>query len=119
MSFDYQSYELGKRSVDRLVRSLRQVMCGDPAKPCDELSELAPYLAGAQDCSSLEDMLDVYFAWESLRWAYRPRGRPPSVKKRLIREVLCRSGIPLDEEFLRKLAQESGVALEAPGGEYE
>ena len=118
MSFDYQSYELGKSSAVQLVRSLRRVMCGDPESTCDELAELAPYLIGAEDCGELDEMLDVYFAWESLKWAYSPRGRPPSVKKKMIRRVLCRSGLPIDEEILRKLGQQSPAPLEE-GGSYE
>ena len=104
VSFDYTSYRLGKRSADRLVRALRRVMCGDEKQPCDELTELAPYLMGVEDCDELDEMLDVYFAWESLRWAYTPRGRPPSVKKRMVKRALCREGLPVDEEFLRELA---------------
>ncbi len=117
MSFDYTSYELGKRSVERLVEALRMVMCGDTRKACDELAELAGFIAGARDCDSLDSMLDMYFAWESLKWAYSPRGRPPSVKKRLVREVLCNSGIPVDEEFLREIGRRESMLAEVAGSE--
>lgn len=117
MSFDYTSYKLGKRSVERLVEALRMVMCGDPRKMCDELAELAGFISRVDDCSSLEEMLELYFAWESLKWAYSPRGRPPSVKKRLVREVLCRAGIPLDEEFLAEIGKRESVLAEVGEGE--
>ena len=42
MSFDYQSYELGKRSAARLAEAIRRFMeTGDEAI-------LAPYLAGGR-----------------------------------------------------------------------
>ena len=104
VSFDYTSYRLGKRSAERLVHALRRVMCGNEKQPCDELTELAPYLMGVENCDELEEMLDAYFAWESLRWAYSPRGRAASVKKRMVKRVLCKEGLPIDEEFLRQLA---------------
>ena len=107
MGFNYRLYELGKRSADRLVRSLRQALCGDPGKPCNELSELAPYLIGAEDCEDLRITLDVFFSWESLKWAYSPQGRPPSAKKPLVYNVLCKHGLPIDEDFLDELAKQS------------
>ncbi len=58
---------------------------------------------------------DVYFAWHSLRWAYTPSGPPPSTKKQLVLRVLCREGIPLDEEILREMVGERGD-LEGVGG---
>jgi hypothetical protein len=112
MSFDYSSYELRKRSAQRLVEALKDIL-GER----DELARLAPYIAGARDCDDLEAMLDVYFAWESLKWAYSPRGRPPSVKKELVKRVLCNTGLPVDEEFLRELSQPGGLEGEAGTGE--
>ncbi len=109
MGFNYTSYELGKRSANRLVHALRSVLCGDPDSPCSELAELAPYLAGASDCGDLEAALDLYFAWEGLRWAYEPRGRPPEQKRELVKHVLCRSGLPVDESFLRELSESGGL----------
>ena len=102
-------YELGKRSADRLVKSLRQALCGDPEKPCNELTELAPYLAGVEDCEELRITLDVFFAWEGLKWVFSPRGKPPRIKKRLVYNVLCRHGLPIDEDFLEELAKQSGL----------
>jgi len=114
MSFNYTAYELGKRSAERLVRSLRRVLCGSEEEPCSELAELAPYLVGAEDCDDLDLALDLYFSWEGLRWAYEPRGRPPSHKKELVKRVLCRSGLPIDEEYLRTIGES-----QVPGGGEE
>lgn len=101
----YDAYRWGKRSSEKLVRALRLALCGSEDKPCDVLSELAPFLQGASGCDELEVALDVYFAWHSLRWAYNPTGPPPSAKKHIVLRVLCREGLPVDEEFLGELAQ--------------
>ena len=102
----FEAYRWGKRSSEKLVRALRLALCGSEDKPCDVLSELAPFLQGAGDCDELEEALDVYFAWHSLRWAYSPAGPPPSTKKRIVLRVLCREGIPLDEDVLREVMGE-------------
>jgi len=116
VGFDYASYELGKRSADRLVRSLRRVLCGDESKHCSELAELAPYLVGIEDCDELDEALNLYFSWDGLAWAYEPRGRPPSHKKMLVKRVLCQAKLPLDERFLEELSRPGGPE---PAGEEE
>ena len=98
MSFDYVSYRLGKKSVDRLVERLRRIV-GD-----QDVAELAGILVGSRDCGELEDRLRPWFAWKSLAWAYSPSGPPPSVKMQVLLEAVCREGLPVDEEFLRELA---------------
>ena len=98
MAFDYTSYRLGKRSVDRLVERLKKVLKDD------EAAELVGVLAGARDCDAVEERLRPWFAWKSLAWAYSPAGPPPSVKMQLVLEAICKEGVPLDEEFLRELA---------------
>ena len=114
MGFDYASYELGKRSADRLIRSLRRVLCGDESKHCSELAELAPYLMGVEYCDELDEALNLYFSWDGLAWAYAPLGRPPSHKKPLVKRALCRHGLPLDEEYLRTIGES-----QVPGGGEE
>ncbi len=113
MSFDIQSYRLGKRSVDKLVERLGRIL-GD-----EVTAELAGLLVGARDCRDIEERLGGYFAWQSLKWSYSPRGLPPSEKMRLVLAVVCREGIPVDEDFLRELSQPPGVedSLEEAGGE--
>ncbi len=110
MSFDVYSYRLGKRSVDRLVERLSRVL-GDEAT-----AELAGILAGARDCQDVEQRLDFYFAWQSLRWAYEPSGLPPSAKKEMLVAAICREGIPVDEEFLEALSRPGEESVE---GEVE
>ena len=99
MSFDYTSYELGKYSLDRIEERLARVL-GD-----EEAAKLAVLLIGARDCSDVEERLSGYFAWRSLAWAYSPKGLPPSEKKKIVLATICRGGVPLDEDFLRKLSQ--------------
>ena len=118
MSFDVYSYRLGKRSAERLVRALRKALCGSEDESCGELPELAPYLMGSGDCLDLEAALDLYFSWEGLAWAYEPRGRPPDHKKELVKRILCRHGLPLDEEFLEALSR-PGEPMEGTGEEAE
>ena len=81
----------------------------------DPLAELGPYLQGPDNCGRLRENLEGYFAWKGLAWAYDPEGPPPSEKETLVIEVLCRSGIPVDEELLEKLAR----GLEDEGGGEE
>ena len=114
MSFDYQSYELGKRSAARLAEAIRRFMeTGDEAI-------LAPYLAGGRpDPACVEELMQILrplFAWKSLAWAYSPRGPQPSAKLPIVVAVLCKSGIPLDEEFLASLRPPT---LQAGEGEEE
>ena len=113
MSFDYHSYRLGKRSVDRLVERLRRVL-GD-----DEAAELAGILVGARECGELEERLRPWFAWKSLAWAYSPRGPPPSVKMQLLREAVCREGLPVDEELLQELTTVEPEERKRPEAEVE
>ena len=68
MSFDIQSYRLGKRSVDKLVERLGRIL-GDR-----DTAELAGLLVGARGCGEVEERLRGYFAWQSLKWAYSPPG---------------------------------------------
>ena len=101
MSFDYTSYELGKRSAARLAEAIRRfIETGDEAV-------LAPYLAGGRpDPACVEELMEILgplFAWKSLAWAYSPRGPQPSAKLPIVVAVLCKSGIPLDEKFLESL----------------
>ncbi|MEB2836037.1 MAG: hypothetical protein GSR80_000049 [Desulfurococcales archaeon] len=117
----YDAYRWGKRSSERLVEALEDILCCPGDGKCrDTLAKAAPFLVGAEDCDELEVMLDVYFAWLSLRWAYRPCGEPPSTKKLIVKRMLCRGGLPLDEEFLRELAtvgeETSGLEAEAGAG---
>lgn len=44
-------------------------------------------------------------AWEGLRWAYRPRGPPPSTRYSVLLEALCREGVPSEEEILKALEE--------------
>ncbi|BBC20955.1 hypothetical protein [Aeropyrum globular virus 1] len=111
MSFDIQSYRLGKRSIDRLVERLGRIL-GD-----EVTAELAGLLVGARDCGEVEERLQGYFAWQGLRWAYSPRGLPPSEKMLLLMAVVCREGIPVDEDFLKEMSQPPGAIEE--GGEVE
>ena len=111
MSFDIQSYRLGKRSIDKLVERLGRIL-GDKVT-----AELAGLLVGARDCGEVEERLRGYFAWQSLKWAYSPSGLPPSEKMRLVMAVICREGIPVDEDFLKELSQPPGMEQEVSGGE--
>lgn len=104
----YRAYELGRKSAESLAGTLEEILCcpGDRKggrEGCrDTLARLAPYLAGARDCESLERALDLYLAWLSLRWAYRPCGEPPSTKKPLILQALCSTQPPVPEDVFRE-----------------
>ncbi len=105
----YQAYELGRRSAEQLVQTLEEVLCcpGSRGRDCyDVLAKLSPFLAGADDCDSLEYDLEPYFAWLSLRWAYRPCGPPPSSKKRLVLRALCNTRPPVPEELFKQVLGE-------------
>ena len=109
----YRAYELGRKSAESLARTLEEILCcpGDreDREGCrDTLARLAPYLAGAQDCEALERALDLYLAWLSLRWAYRPCGEPPSTKKPLILQALCATQPPVPEDVFHEALGEPG-----------
>ena len=107
----YKAYELGAKSAERLSGALNDILCCPGDEKCqDTVARLAPWLAGAPDCAALEDALEVYLAWLSLRWAYRPCGEPPSAKKQLVLMVLCNSKQPVPEDVFRE-------ALGEPVGE--
>ncbi len=113
MVFDYDSYRLGKRSVEKLVERLKRIL-GD-----DEVAELAGILVGARDCWELEERLRPWFAWKSLAWAYSPRGPPPSAKLQVLLEAVCREGLPVDEELLAELGKRESVLAGVAESERE
>lgn len=111
MSLDaYNAYRWGKRSAEKLVQALRDVLCchepGRERECKDTLARLAPFISGSRDCGELEWDLEPYFAWLSLRWAYSPCGEPPSAKKRLVVRALCSARLPLDEEVFKNILGE-------------
>lgn len=111
----YQAYELGRKSAEELARRLSEILCcpGRDRECRDMLAMLAPYLSGADDCTLLEEDIDVYFAWLGLRWAYEPCGPPPHVKKRLVLRTLCSTRQPVPEELFKEvLGEKIGEAEE-------
>ena len=112
----YQAYELGRKSAEELVSKLKKVLCcpGREKECYDILAVLAPYLTGDEDCLALEDDLELYFAWLSLRWAYSPCGPPPSTKKRLVLRALCRTKQPVPEELFKQVLGEEVAKEETP-----
>ena len=99
---------------------LGDVLCYPGDEGCgDTLARLSPWLAGAEDCEELEAALDVYLAWLSLRWAYRPCGEPPSAKKPLILRALCAARPPAPEDLFREALGEGERAGGEDGGRDE
>ena len=105
MSFDPFSYRLGKKTVERLVGSVKE-FSGD-----DAIAAISPYLS-SKDCRKVEEVVSLYFAWHSIKWIYEPRGPPPSTKARVLAAALCGEGVPLDTEALNELAREEEVGEE-------
>jgi len=94
----YDIYRWGTRSRDKTVERLKLVLNDS------EIAELAGILIGARDCSEVEDRIRPWFAWKGLGWVYNPSGPPPTIKMYIMLEVICRDGVPIDEEFLKELA---------------
>ena len=95
-------YELGKKSREGMVRAVKALMRGD-------IAEAAPYLANPDNCDRLKQNLSGIFAWKSLAWAYEPEGPPPSEQLEALLEILCRKGIPVDEEVIKEIAEEADI----------
>jgi len=123
VSFDYQSYLLGKHSAERLVKTLEEILCcpGRGDKECSfALAKAAPYLVRAaerRDCDRVDRLLNLFFAWYGVRWVAMPCGEDPDTKQEIVREILCSGNMPVDEEFLRRIGQQESDL--SPGGEYE
>jgi len=101
LSFDPFSYKLGKKTVERLVESIKE-FTGDSS-----FAAISPYLSG-NECRKVEEAVTLYFAWHSIKWIYEPRGPPPSTKARVTATALCREAVPLDTSSLEEMARESG-----------
>ncbi len=102
VSYDFaRGYRWGKRSAEALKQALRRFL------ERGDVSELAPYLTAPRrgDCEELKESMAGLVAWEGLKWAYRPRGPPPSTRYSVLIEVLCREGVPSEEEILKALEE--------------
>ena len=96
------SYKLGKRTVSRLIESVKE-FSGD-----DAIAAISPYLV-SKECRDVEQVLGQYFAWHSIKWIYEPRGPPPTTKAAVLAKALCgKEGLPLDDTELEEMARESG-----------
>ena len=121
MSFDYQSYLLGKHSAERLVKTIEEILCCSGDEECSfALAKAAPYLlqeSGRRDCERIDRLLNLFFAWYGVRWVAQPCGEDPDTKQEIMREILCSGSMPVDEEFLRRIGQrESDLS---PGEDFE
>jgi len=99
LSLDALSYKLGKKTIDRLVKSVNE-FSGDKA-----LSAISPYLT-RRECMELRNAVLQYFVHHSIKWIYEPKGPEPSTKALIVVTALCGEGLPLDTELLEELSTE-------------
>ncbi len=94
------SYKLGKKTVSRLIDSVKE-FSGDEA-----LAAISPYLI-SRDCRDVEQAVTLYFSWHSIKWIYEPKGPPPTTKASVLAKALCgKEGLPLDDTELEKITEE-------------
>ncbi|MEM3948250.1 MAG: hypothetical protein QXM76_01480 [Zestosphaera sp.] len=99
MSLDPLSYKLGKKTIDRLIKSMYVFSADKP------LSAISPYLT-SKNCVELKQAILLYFTHHTIKWIYEPAGALPSAKAMMIISALCGEGLPLDTQFLEELSTE-------------
>jgi len=105
LSLDALSYKLGKKTIDRLIKSMYVFSADKP------LSAISPYLT-SKDCGELKQAILLYFTHHTIKWIYEPAGALPSAKAMMIISALCGEGLPLDTQFLEELSEREPEAGE-------